>query len=117
MHKGDITIVKIEPEVHREQLDQCKTNLIGRIVLRPGSNPMKVDELKTFLYKIWQLEQPWLITLLAHGFFYIHFSNEMDMRKVWGSGTCSLAQGVFRLYQWQQNFNPYDPKIHSYSHI
>ncbi|KAJ4703076.1 DUF4283 domain protein [Melia azedarach] len=32
------------------------------------------------------------------------------MKKVWGSGFCTL-QGVFRLYQLQQNFNLYNPKI------
>lgn len=117
MYRMDITVVKSEPEVHREQLDRCKTNMIGRIVLRPGSKSIKVDELKTFFHRIWQPEQSWLMTTVACSFFDIHFSDEMDMKKVLGSGICSLAQGVCRLYQWQQNFNPYDPKFHSHSRI
>ncbi|KAJ4712784.1 DUF4283 domain protein [Melia azedarach] len=112
--RGDTTIVKIEPELHKEQLNHCRTNLIGRIILRPGSKPMKVEELRTILHKVWQPEHQWHMAPLARGFYDIHFSDEVDMRKVWGSVSCSLQHGVFRLYQWQQNFNPYDPKIQSH---
>ncbi|KAJ4719149.1 DUF4283 domain protein [Melia azedarach] len=74
---------------------------------------MKAEDLQSFLHKVWQPEHQWRMTPLARGFFDIHFSDEVDIRKVWGSGSCTLPQGMFRLYQWQQNFNPYDPKIQS----
>lgn len=39
------------------------------------------------------------------------------MRIIWGAGDCSLLQGVFRLCQWQPNFNPYDQKIQSHAQV
>ncbi|KAJ4706927.1 DUF4283 domain protein [Melia azedarach] len=99
--RGDITVVKIEPELHKEQVVRCRTNLIGRIVLRPGSKPMKTEDLQSFLHKVWQPKHHWHMTPLPRGFYDIHFTNEVDMRKVWGNGSCTLSQGVFRNHQWE----------------
>lgn len=52
----------------KEQIARFKTNLIGRIVLRLGSKPMKAEDLQTFLHKFWRLEHQWRMTLLARGF-------------------------------------------------
>ncbi|KAJ4706512.1 DUF4283 domain protein [Melia azedarach] len=94
----DTTVVRIEPELHKEQLNHCKTNFIGRIILKLGSKPMKVEELQAFLHKVWELGHQWHMTLLARGFYDIHFSDEVDMRQVWGNVSCFVQQGVFRLY-------------------
>lgn len=67
IHKGDTTVVKIKPIVHREQLDYYKMDLIERIVLHPSSKPMKTKELTSFLHKIWQPKDQWYMTLLALG--------------------------------------------------
>lgn len=117
IQRGDATVVKIEPELHKQQFVLYKTNLIGRIILRPGSKTMKLDEIQAHLQKVWQPSSAWHLIPLARGFFDIHFNDENDMRKIWGSGTCVFPQGVFRLYQWQPNFNPYEPKIQSHSQV
>ncbi|KAJ4719876.1 DUF4283 domain protein [Melia azedarach] len=111
VQRGELTVVRIEPDLHEEQVKLCIMNLIGRIVLRPGSKPMKLEELQNYLNKIWQPDKSWHMTPLAKGFFDIHFMDESDMRKIWGGSSCALLQGVFRLYQWQPNFNPFEQKI------
>lgn len=62
-------MVRMEPKAHRLVLSSCKANLIGRIMLRPGSKPMKIDEIQLALQKIWQPSATWKLTPLARGFF------------------------------------------------
>lgn len=53
LYCADSIVVKIKPKIHHKQVDLCKTNFIGRIILRPRSKPMVVDDLKAFLQKVW----------------------------------------------------------------
>lgn len=46
--RGDSTVVCIEPDLYKKELESFKTNLIGRIMLKPGSKLMRMDEVKPF---------------------------------------------------------------------
>ncbi|GAY69203.1 hypothetical protein CUMW_270130 [Citrus unshiu] len=35
----------------------------------------------------------------------------------WSGGTCSLPSGVFRLYQWKKDFDPYNPALHTHAQV
>ncbi len=79
----------------------CKTNLLGRLLLRKGSKPLKVEALKASLQTLWQPTAAWQLVPLARGYYDIHFGTEEDMRRVWSNETCSLDSGIFRLFQWK----------------
>ncbi|KAK9211790.1 hypothetical protein WN943_001167 [Citrus x changshan-huyou] len=49
---------------------------------------MKLDEIQSHLQNVWQPSSASHLIPLAIGFLYIHFNDENDMRKIWGSGTC-----------------------------
>jgi hypothetical protein len=72
-------------------------------------------KVKTSLNALWKPSSTWHLVPLGKGFFDIHFSNEEDMRRIKGGGTCVLANGIFRLSKWKQDFNPGDnsPQTHA----
>ncbi|KAK9178609.1 hypothetical protein WN943_027801 [Citrus x changshan-huyou] len=35
----------------------------------------------------------------------------------WSGGTCSLPSGVFHLYQWKKDFDPYNPALHTHAQV
>ncbi|XP_062013958.1 uncharacterized protein LOC133730367 [Rosa rugosa] len=113
--RGDMTYVKINEALYQEQLKTFKTNLIGRLLQRKGSTPLKLHDLKASLTSLWKPSSPWRLVPLGRAYFDIHFATEEDMRRVWGGGTCTLASGLFRLSQWQPDFKPGDtlPQTHS----
>ncbi|KAL6189232.1 hypothetical protein ACLB2K_040621 [Fragaria x ananassa] len=113
--QGDKIYVKINETLYQEQLQNFKTNLIGRLLLRKGSTPLKTDALKGLLAALWRPSQPWRLVPLGKGYFDIHFATEDDMRRVWGGGTCTLPDGIFRLSQWKPDFVPGDtlPQTHA----
>ncbi|XP_008350100.2 uncharacterized protein [Malus domestica] len=113
--RGDVTYVKISEDLYQEQLRSCRTNLIGRLLLKKGTMPMKTELLKSALASLWKLHNSWKLVPLGKGYFDLHFSSEEDMRRVWGGGTCTLQFGLFRLSQWQPDFKPGDvlPQTHA----
>ncbi|KAK3189485.1 hypothetical protein Dsin_029046 [Dipteronia sinensis] len=54
---------------------------------------------------------------MARGYYVIHFSLEEDIRRIWASGTYTLTSGVFRLFQWKPDFNPYGLEIQTHAHV
>ncbi|KAL6178033.1 hypothetical protein ACLB2K_049553 [Fragaria x ananassa] len=113
--RGDKIYVKINESLYQEQLKEFKTNLIGRLLLRKGSKPLRTDALKSLLAALWQPLEPWRLVPLGKGYFDIHFSTEEDLRRVWGGGTCTLPDGIFCLTQWKPDFVPGDtlPQTHA----
>ena len=109
--KGDITCVHISQKYVQEKLKYCQKNLFGRLLLRKGSVPLKPDELKSILQSIWQLRNPWKLTPFPKGYFDIHFSSEEDLKRVWSGGSCSISNGIFRIFQWQPDFNSYNQQL------
>lgn len=115
--RGEMTYIRIEDDLYQKLIAACKTNLIGRLLLRKGSKPLKVEALKASLQTLWQPTAAWQLVPLARGYYDIHFGTEEDMRRVWSNGTCSLDSGIFRLFQWKPDFDPYSPKIQSHSQV
>ncbi|XP_062014005.1 uncharacterized protein LOC133730428 [Rosa rugosa] len=113
--RGDKTYIKINEALYQEQLKSFKTNLLGRLLLRKGSAPLKTADLKGMLNTLWKPSAPWRLVPLGKGYFDIHFATEDDLRRVWGGGTCTLATGIFRLAQWKPDFVPGDvlPQTHA----
>ncbi|XP_062012748.1 uncharacterized protein LOC133729264 [Rosa rugosa] len=96
--RGDVTFVKINEALYQEQ--------VGRLLLRKGSKPMTTEILKKSLQSLWNPSSPWRLVPLGKGYFDIHFNSEMDMRRIWGGGTCTLESGILRLTQWKPDFKP-----------
>ncbi|KAM2866225.1 hypothetical protein COP2_022299 [Malus domestica] len=113
--RGDQIFVKISKDLYQQQLQSFRTNLIGRLLLRKGTTPLKTAELKSSLEALWRPVTPWLLVPLGKGYFDIHFNTEDDKRRIWGGGNCTLPNGIFRLSEWQQDFNPNDiaPPTHA----
>lgn len=90
--RGDVIFVKINEDIYQHQLDKCKKSLLGRLLLRKGSKPMKLDQLRPALQSLWNPTMDWHIMPLPKGFYHILFSFEEDLPRVWGGGTCTLPQ-------------------------
>ncbi|KAJ4712441.1 DUF4283 domain protein [Melia azedarach] len=116
-YRGDQVVIKIDQEEYNKPMGLSKSNLIGRLMLKKGFEPIKVDDLKAGLNRLWKPQQSWDLFPMPRGFYVLHFSDPMDMQRIWGSGTCTLTSGYFRLYQWQSDFDPYTIEIHSLAHI
>ncbi|KAK9178535.1 hypothetical protein WN943_027726 [Citrus x changshan-huyou] len=115
--RGDLTCIKITKSIYQQQLRRCHTNLIGRLLLHPGSTPLKTHELCHLLQVVWKTESTWTLVPLTRGYFDVHFSNKADMQMARSGGICSLPFGVFRLYQWKKDFDPYDPALHTHAQV
>nr|XP_028960592.1 uncharacterized protein LOC114825736 [Malus domestica] len=113
--RGDKTYVKISEDLYQEQLKLFQNNLLGRLLLKKGSTPMKTGALKSCLEDAWRPTAPWNLVPIGKGYFDIHFNKEDDMRRAWGGGTCTLATGLFRLSKWTPDFKPGDvlPQTHA----
>ncbi|XP_024178474.1 uncharacterized protein LOC112184444 [Rosa chinensis] len=117
MIRGDTVFVKINETIYQEQLKACRTNLIGRLLLRKGTIPLKTELLKASLDSLWQPLGPWRLVPIGKGYYDLHFNSEEDLRKAWGGGTCTLDSGIFRLSQWQPDFKPGDVFPQTHAHI
>ncbi|CAN6727000.1 unnamed protein product [Malus baccata var. baccata] len=113
--RGDKTYVKISEDLYQEQLKLFQNNLLGCLLLKNGSTPMKTGALKSCLEDAWRPTAPWNLVPIGKGYFDIHFNKEDDMRRAWGGGTCTLATGLFRLSKWTPDFKPGDvlPQTHA----
>lgn len=75
----DKTYVKISEDVYQNQLQSFKTNLIGRLLLKKGSTPVKTEALRSSLAALWRPVALWHLVPLGKVFFDIHFSTKDDM--------------------------------------
>ncbi|KAK9921828.1 hypothetical protein M0R45_030324 [Rubus argutus] len=96
--RGDKIFVKISEDLYEEQLKLFRTNLIGRLLLRKGSIPLRTDTIKTSLDVLWKPSNSWHLVPLGRGFFDIHFDSEADMKRIWNGGTCVLNNGLSQDY-------------------
>ncbi|XP_029129942.1 uncharacterized protein LOC114916720 [Cajanus cajan] len=104
--KGDSLAIKIPEDAYREGLARCSTHLHGRVLLAKGQQPLKVDELKARLSKVWKHIAGWNIIPLGRGFFELEFQRSHDLEVVLAAGSLNLDPGWLRLSLWKPDFNP-----------
>lgn len=105
--KGDALSIKISEDEYQAGLAGCKHNLHGRLVLSKGDAPVKLQELREKLSKLWQPLGEWRVVPLGKGFFEFCFAAPEDLRSVWTVGAWNLQPGILRLSRWTPDFNPY----------
>ncbi|KAM0986125.1 hypothetical protein ACFX13_013594 [Malus domestica] len=82
--RGDYTYVKIREDIYQEQIKSCRTNLLGSLLLKKGTVPMKTADLKASLVSLWSLNMPWRLVPIGKGYYDFHFSTEDNMRRILG---------------------------------
>lgn len=98
--------VQIPEDEYLKGLEGCKNNLHGRLLLSKGDTPIKFEDLRSKLDKLWKPIGNWKAVPIGKGFFEFSFSSIEDLRKVLSVGSWSLDQGLLRLFQWSPDFNP-----------
>ena len=78
---GKSVRVKINQREYEFGIEDCKTNLHGRLTLKKGDPPLTSKALKTKLDGLWPLLRNWSITPLGKGFYEFKFQCVEDMRK------------------------------------
>ncbi|KAM1823097.1 hypothetical protein ACFX14_025043 [Malus domestica] len=64
--RGDKTYVKISEDLYQEQLKLFQNNLLGRLLLKKGSTPMKTGALKSCLEDAWRPTAPWNLVPIGY---------------------------------------------------
>lgn len=65
--RGEITYIRINEEVYQKRLESCRNNLIGRLLLRKGSQPIPLENLKMTLESLWKPDfDPYATTQHTH---------------------------------------------------
>lgn len=72
--QDELVVVNIFEIVYRRRLDQFKSHLYGRLLLKKGSSPPKMTELKEVLNALWKASAMWSLVSLSRGFYNIGFS-------------------------------------------
>lgn len=103
---GDSISIKISEDEYQKGLDSCKNNLHGRFLLPKGSAPIKFQDLKSKLAKLWKPLGSWHMIPLGRGYYEFIFSSAEDLRCAWAVGSWNMNPGILRLYQWSPDFNP-----------
>ncbi|XP_024161458.1 uncharacterized protein LOC112168770 [Rosa chinensis] len=111
--RGETVYVKINEEIYQEQLRACRNNLIGRLLLRKGTMPLKTETLKSSLNALWRPSGPWRLVPIGKGYFDLHFHSEADMRKIWGVEPAHLNQAYSDFLSGNLIF---DPEMFSLKH-
>lgn len=60
-------------------LEASKNNLHGRILLSKGDTPVRINDLKIKLTKLWQPIAQWKVVPIGKGFLEFSFSSIEDM--------------------------------------
>ncbi|KAM7459720.1 hypothetical protein LguiA_036714 [Lonicera macranthoides] len=81
--KGDIPAIKLDEETYQKALVKCKFNLIGRVILPKGAEPIKSATLNSKLSSIWNLKNAWTISPLWKGYYCLRFSDANDQHSAW----------------------------------
>lgn len=103
---GDKISIKISEDAYQAGLARCKYSLHGRLLLQKGESPIRVNDLKAKLAKLWHPINQWSMVSLGKGFYEFSFASAEDQCSVWSVGSWSLKPGFLRLSAWTPDFNP-----------
>ncbi|XP_057811500.1 uncharacterized protein LOC131025726 [Salvia miltiorrhiza] len=104
---GGVDTLSIPLEFYKERIADFKHALIGRLMLRKGTKPKLVHELKGELQNIWKISNSWQLIPMGKGFFTLKFSSLEDKKTAKGKLNLDLSQGQLRLREWVPKFDPY----------
>ena len=103
--KGDSTSIKISENEYTKGVEECKSILFGRLILKKGEKAPTAKQLHETLVPLWKIKN-WKISPMGKGFFEFEFSTIEEMRSIWSTGSCNLKFGILRLSQWVPDFCP-----------
>lgn len=104
--KGNEFAIKISESEYQAGVHECRNILYGRLILSKGDSPLKLNDLRVKLLKIWKLTSSWTVVSLGKGFYEFNFASLDDQRKIISHGSWTLNPGVLRLTSWTPDFNP-----------
>lgn len=70
--KGDAVAVQIPEDEYLADLERCNNNLQGWILFSNGDSPIKFDDLRSKLVKLWKPIGNWKVVPIGKGFFWVH---------------------------------------------
>jgi len=103
---GDTVSIKISQKEYEAGLEECKSNLHGRLTLQKGDPPLTTKTLKHKLDGLWPNLKNWSVIPLGKGYFEFKFHSIEDMRKIWAMRVINLKPGILRFFCWSKDFNP-----------
>ncbi|WCJ18475.1 hypothetical protein M5689_000823 [Euphorbia peplus] len=107
---GDSPTVRISQAAFDKRVQLCSHSLIGRLILRKGDAPWKIDDLKLKLAQLWGFKDGWRLISIGKGYFHILLPSHESKQLVWSRGVQSLKPGIFRLQAWTPDFDPNNQK-------
>lgn len=66
--KGIELAIKISETEYQAGVQECKNILHGRLILSKGDSPIKLNDLRSKLQKIWNTSSSWNVVSLGNGF-------------------------------------------------
>lgn len=96
--KGNAVAVKIPEEEYKVGLEGCKNNLQGRLLLAKRDAPIRVNDLRVKLLKLWQPIGQWKLVPIGRGFYEFSFTSIGDLRKVLAVGSWNINPYSLRLF-------------------
>ena len=103
--KGDSISIKISENEYTKGVEECKSILYGRLILKKGEKAPISKQLHETLIPLWKINN-WKIAPMGKGFFEFEFSTIEEMRSIWSTGSWNLKFGIIRLSQWVPDFCP-----------
>jgi len=102
---GDSISIKISRNEYTKGIEECKSILHGRLILKKGQESPTAKQLHETLTPLWKINN-WKLAPMGKGFFEFEFSTIEEIRSIWSTGSWNLKLGILRLSQWVPNFCP-----------
>ncbi|XP_068477203.1 uncharacterized protein [Phaseolus vulgaris] len=99
-------VVRIDEADYFVGLEDCKTNLHGRVILSKGDKPLTHLNLTKQLQPVWKALGPWKAIPLGKGFYEFKFASLEYMGWALGMGFLKLSPSFLRLFAWTKDFVP-----------
>jgi len=103
--RGETLSIRITQPIYEQEVNVCKRNLRGRLVLNKGDKPYASKKIEDKLRKQWKTVAPWTLLSLGRGFYEFFFATESDLQIVWAMRTVNLKPGLLRLFEWSVDFD------------
>lgn len=105
--QDNLAKVSISENQFQQESLKYKLALLGYLSFLPPSDRLSPSNLKAKLAQVWSLNEGWNFIFLGKGFFVIKFQSEIVRQRIWAQGSWKLNPGIFRVFNWKPDFNPY----------